>query len=75
LYSKILDENDDILKSGYNKKGVENIYLSSSTNKSISNFRETIPFNYSTGSTSHTSSNSHTSSTSEINGLAISGTF
>jgi hypothetical protein len=25
------------------KKGVENIYLSSGTNKGISNFRETIP--------------------------------
>jgi hypothetical protein len=32
----------DIFKNGSSKKGVENFYLSSGTNKSISNFRETI---------------------------------
>jgi hypothetical protein len=31
------------LKMDKVKKGVENFYLSSGTNKSISNFRETIP--------------------------------
>jgi hypothetical protein len=33
------------LKNGLTKKGVENFYLSNGTNKSISNFRETIPLN------------------------------
>jgi hypothetical protein len=32
-----------LLKNGSNKKCVENIFLSSGTNNSISNFRETIP--------------------------------
>jgi hypothetical protein len=30
-------------ENGLSKKGVENFYLSSDTNKSISNFHETIP--------------------------------
>jgi hypothetical protein len=30
-------------KNGLSKKGVENLYQSNDTNKSISNFRETIP--------------------------------
>jgi hypothetical protein len=30
-------------KNLFNKKGVENFYLSNGTNKSIANFRETIP--------------------------------
>jgi hypothetical protein len=40
---KIQYENVDILKNGFGKKGVENFYQSNDTNKSISNFRETIP--------------------------------
>jgi hypothetical protein len=43
LLVKIQHDNDNILKNGYSKKGNENFYLSSGTNKSISNFRETIP--------------------------------
>jgi hypothetical protein len=35
------------LKMNKVEKGVENFYLSSGTNKSISNFRETIPLNIS----------------------------
>jgi hypothetical protein len=31
------------LKTDIIKKGLENVYLSSGTNKSVSNFRETIP--------------------------------
>jgi hypothetical protein len=37
------DANNVIFKNGFNKKGEENIYPSSGTNKSISNFREIIP--------------------------------
>jgi hypothetical protein len=40
---KIRYENNDILKNGSSKQGVEKIYLSNGINKSISNFRETIP--------------------------------
>jgi hypothetical protein len=38
-----LYENDDKLKNGLSKKGVEYFYLSNDTNESIANFRETIP--------------------------------
>jgi hypothetical protein len=41
--SKIRHENDDIFKNGLSKQGVESFELSSRTNKSIANFRETIP--------------------------------
>jgi hypothetical protein len=34
------------LKSGLSKKGVEKFYISNGINKSISNFRETIPLKY-----------------------------
>jgi hypothetical protein len=37
--------NGDKFKNGLSKKGVENFYLSNDTNKSIANFRETIPLN------------------------------
>jgi hypothetical protein len=43
LTSKIRHENGDIFKNGLSKKGVEYFKLSSDTNKSIANFRETIP--------------------------------
>jgi hypothetical protein len=38
------NNNDDIFKNGYSKKGVE--FQSSGINKSISNFRETIPLTH-----------------------------
>jgi hypothetical protein len=43
LTSKIRHENGDKFKNGLSKKGVEYFYLSNDTNKSIANFRETIP--------------------------------
>jgi hypothetical protein len=43
LTSKIRHENSDKFKNGLSKKGVEYFYLSNDTNKSIENFRETIP--------------------------------
>jgi hypothetical protein len=43
LTSKIRHENIDKFKNGLSKKGVEYFYLSNDTNKSIANFRETIP--------------------------------
>jgi hypothetical protein len=38
-------ENDDIFKNALSKKGLEYFKLSNGTNKSIANFRETIPLN------------------------------
>jgi hypothetical protein len=43
LTSKIRHENGDIFKNGLSKKGVAYFCLSNDTNKSIANFRETIP--------------------------------
>jgi hypothetical protein len=43
LTSKICHENGDKFKNGLSKKGVEFFLLSIDTNKSIANFRETIP--------------------------------
>jgi hypothetical protein len=43
LTSKIRHENGDKFKNGLSKNGVEYFYLSNDTNKSIANFRETIP--------------------------------
>jgi hypothetical protein len=42
LTSKIRHEND-IFKNALSKKGLEYFGLSNGTNKSIANFRETIP--------------------------------
>jgi hypothetical protein len=43
LASKICHEKADKFKNGLSKKGVKYFYLSNDTNKSITNFRETIP--------------------------------
>jgi hypothetical protein len=40
---KRANENDNIFKNGENKKSLESFYLSNDVNKSMSNFRETIP--------------------------------
>jgi hypothetical protein len=45
LTSKSRHENDDIFKNALSKKGLEYFKLSNGTNKSIANFRETIPLN------------------------------
>jgi hypothetical protein len=46
LTSKIRHENGDKFKNGLSKKGVEYFKLSNDTNKSIANFRETIPLDW-----------------------------
>jgi hypothetical protein len=43
LTSKIRHENGNKFKNGLSKKGLEYFYLYNDTNKSIANFRETIP--------------------------------
>jgi hypothetical protein len=45
LSSKIQHENEDIFRNGLNNTGVENVWLSNNSNKSVSNFHETIPLN------------------------------
>jgi hypothetical protein len=50
--SKIRHENGDKFKNGLSRKGVECVWLSNDANKSIANFRETIPLNMSKEKTS-----------------------
>jgi hypothetical protein len=45
LTSKIRHENGDKFKNCFGKKCVKYFELSNNTNKSIANFRETIPLN------------------------------